>query len=150
MYWSKNISQILSFCLCNFDQVVIVRSTLCKIYFPLRFNPKIQRKNKLSPSLCDPIFWHLMNFFLNYSFDGRDAPSGPTDDTTKTDFAVLGFDGGIWCPGSGSNDRINNVCMGVTCCSPCIHAEMEHWDLGQKPLKSKHLNNLKDFMFISI
>lgn len=27
------------------------------------------------------------------------------------------------------------VCMGVTCCSACIHAEMEHWDLGQKPLK---------------
>lgn len=56
-------SQILSFCLCNFDQVVIVRSTLCKIYFPLRVNPKIQRKNQLSPSLCNPIFWLLMNFF---------------------------------------------------------------------------------------
>lgn len=34
-------------------------------------------------------------FFLNYSFDGWDAPSGPSDDTMKTDFAVLGCDGGI-------------------------------------------------------
>lgn len=51
------------------------------------------------------------------------------------DFVVLGFDGGIWCLGFGLNDRINNVCMGVICCSVCIYVEMEYLDLGWKVLK---------------
>lgn len=107
--------------------------------FPFAVQPKDPEKNPTFPFFMQFNILAPDEFLFNYSFDGWDVPSGPSDDTMKTDFAVLGFNGGIWCPGSGSNDRINNVCMGVTCCSPCIHAEMEHWDLGQKPLKSIHL-----------
>lgn len=135
MYWSKNISHILSFCLCNFDRVVIVRSILCKMCFPLRVNPKNPEKNPTFPFFMQSNILAPDDFFFNYSLDGWDAHPDHQMTTMKTDLAVLGFDGGIWCPRSGSNDRTNNVCMGATCCSACIHAEMEHFDLGQKPLK---------------
>lgn len=69
-------------------------------------------------------------FFLNYFFDGWDVLFGLLDDIMEMDFVVLGFDGGIWCLGFGLNDRINNECMGVICCSLCIYVEMEYWDLG--------------------